>query len=333
MTNLNRILAAIILIALMSVTTNSSAQTKASVNKPVSNFRIIGYLRVSNISDGTVANVDLSKINYLNIAFINPDQDGNFSVPKGLSAVLRTAHAKNVKVLASMGGGLAPAYYSTLLLDERRNDFVNRIVKLASDNDFDGVDIDLEGDRIHTNYETFVTTLSAALKQKNKILTAAVATVYKLKYTDRALAQFDFINIMSYDKTGPWNLNNPGQHSPYEMAVSDLDYWTNTRGIAKEKLSLGVPFYGYGFGGNAPADMSFHGIIAQYPGAENMDQVAVRGGGIIYYNGIATIKNKTTLALQKCGGIMIWQLLQDASGNKSLLTLINDTVNHAKANK
>jgi GH18 family chitinase len=114
------------------------------------------------------------------------------------------------------------------------------------------------------------------------------------------------------------------------MAVSDLDYWTNTRGIAKEKLSLGVPFYGYGFGAGAPADINFKDLVKQYPGAENTDEVTVAGGGIIYYNGIPTIKNKTMLALQNAGGVMIWQLMGDDPGNKSLLNVINTTINAAK---
>jgi chitinase len=113
------------------------------------------------------------------------------------------------------------------------------------------------------------------------------------------------------------------------MAVSDLDYWTNTRGIAKEKISLGLPFYGYGFGTGAPSDISFHDLVNQYPGSENSDQVTVTGGGIIYYNGTSTIKNKTTLALKNAGGVMVWQLMQDAAGSKSLLTTINATINPA----
>jgi GH18 family chitinase len=52
----------------------------------------------------------------------------------------------------------------------------------------------------------------------------------------------------------------------------------------------------------------------------------VAGGGIVYYNGAATIKAKTTLALRKAGGVMIWQLLQDATGSYSLLTAIDSLV-------
>ncbi|HMG11384.1 MAG TPA: glycosyl hydrolase family 18 protein, partial [Mucilaginibacter sp.] len=150
-------------------------------------------------------------------------------------------------------------------------------------------------------------------------------------FSDKALAQLDFINVMSYDKTGPWNQAKPGQHSPYSMAVDDMNYWGGARGIAKEKLSLGVPFYGYGFGVNAPGSLAFSEILVAYPGSESLDQVTVAGGGIVYYNGIPTIKNKTEVALNKAGGIMIWQLRQDAKGANSLLNAINTVIKaHSK---
>jgi chitinase len=331
MTNINKVWLTVVFTIMLSGCKKSSAnvETTASNINSNSQFRIVGYLQTLNISDGSAASFDFSKINYLNIAFFNPDQNGNFSALTGLNAIVTSAHAKNVKVLASIGGGSAPAYYSTLLSESMRADFINKIMGLLSDGQLDGIDVDLEGERIDGNYEAFITELSARLKQSGKLLTAAIATAYKSQYSDKALSLMDFINVMSYDKTGPWNPANPGQHSPYDMAVSDLDYWTNSRGIPKVKLSLGVPFYGYGFGTNAPSSISFGDIVTQYPGAENTDEVTVNGGGVIYYNGLPTIKSKTSLALKKAGGIMIWQLMQDASGGNSLLNAINVTIHPA----
>ena len=221
---------------------------------------------------------------------------------------------------------MAPIYYANLLNEENRPALIQKLAQLTALYDLDGIDVDLEGERVDANYENFITGLSAVLKAKGKLLTAAVATVYKVRYTDKALAAFDFINIMSYDKTGPWRPEKPGQHAPYQMAVDDIDYWANTKGIAKDKLNLGIPFYGYGFGAGAPESMSFGKIISTYPGSENNDEVDLPGGGVIYYNGTATIKSKTQLALQHAGGIMIWQLLQDAQGDQSLLKLVNYTI-------
>lgn len=297
-----------------------------AANAQQNKFRVIGYLRLQNITGGQAARVNYSLVTHINIAFINPDSLGNFAPLPGLKAFDDSLHRLSVKVLASIGGGLAPAYYSSLLSGGNCRTFIQKLTELTAFYDLDGIDVDLEGDHVDANYESFVTGLSAALKAKGKLLTAAVATVYKDRYTDRALAAFDFINVMSYDKTGPWRPDKPGQHAPFQMAVDDIDYWATTKGIAKDKLNLGIPFYGYGFGPGAPTDMPYRRIISTYPGAESKDEVDLPGGGIIYYNGIQTIKAKTQLALQRAGGIMIWQLLQDAQGDQSLLKLVSYTI-------
>jgi GH18 family chitinase len=58
-----------------------------------------------------------------------------------------------------------------------------------------------------------------------------------------------------------------------------------------------------------------------------LDQWDLPGGRIIYYNGIPTIKQKTQLAKKEASGIMIWQLLGDASGDKSLLNAVYEEAN------
>lgn len=295
----------------------------ASTSK--SKFRVIGYLPGRGNLVTSTNLIDYNKITHLNIAFINPDSTGKLNGTENLKTVADIAHAKGVKIMASIGGGNAPAYYPAFLTGDKKTKIIADLVQLAVDSNLDGIDVDLEGGLIDANYENFVVDLSIALKRKNKLITAAIATVYKDQFTDKALAQFDFINIMSYDRTGPWNLAKPGPHAPYEMAMEDLEYWTKTRGIAKEKLSLGVPFYGYGFGGTAPESISWKSLLLQYPNVEQADELNANGG-TIYYNGIPTIRKKTSLALENAGGIMIWQLLQDTTGVQSLLTNIDEVI-------
>ena len=138
---------------------------------------------------------------------------------------------------------------------------------------------------------------------------------------------------MSYDQTGPWRPNQPGPHSTYAKAEEDLAYWLVTRRVPKEKLSLGVPFYGYCFGTTLGESMSYRDIIAKFPGSESLDMVTPESGGVIHYNGLPTIKSKTSLALKKAGGIMIWQLLHDDWGSKSLLAAIESQVQQSAKKK
>ncbi|MBA4053672.1 MAG: hypothetical protein C0490_03070 [Marivirga sp.] len=69
--------------------------------------------------------------------------------------------------------------------------------------------------------------------------------------------------------------------------------------------------------------MNFAKITETFPGAELKDEWTMPDGMILYYNGIPTMKKKTTLAREKASGIMIWQVLGDAPGKKSLLKTIS----------
>lgn len=90
-------------------------------------------------------------------------------------------------------------------------------------------------------------------------------------------------------------------------------------------MTLGVPFYGYGYGPSLESkaiSMSFDKIVNTYPDADQVDEWLLPDGKLLYYNGTPTIQQKTRLASQKASGIMIWQVLGDATGKKSLLKAI-----------
>ena len=290
-------------------------------------FKIVGYysLNAALATDQKQPAFDL--LTHINLWFLNPDSAGSFSRDlSGLIPFVKAAHKKNVKVLVSIGGGSRQDQYHRLLQDDKRRALIDSLLAKVLICGLDGVDIDLEGSDIDENYEKFVVELASALKAHNKLITAAIAIYYKDQFTDKALAQYDFVNVMSYDRTGPWQPEKPGPHSLYEHAVEDLQYFGDTRKIPPAKMILGVPFYGYGYGPEitSPAiSMDFGEIVASCPGAEVVDEWKMADGKIIYYNGIPTMKQKVALAREKASGIMIWQIEGDAAGDKSLLKVIN----------
>lgn len=293
-----------------------------------SSFKTIGYLMIDrdDLLQAVTA-IDFSKITHLNLAFVNPDSNGAIPDNTVLPPLIQLAHGHQVNVFMSIGGGDGPSWISGLLMDSKRHAFVDSILSFVAKYNLDGVDVDLEGNSIDNNYGAFISDLSKALAPGKKALSAAVGTWEGATIPDSALSLFDFINIMSYDNTGPWDPSNPGPHAPYSMAVSDLAYWGNTRGVRKERMNLGLPFYGYGFGpNNMTSTMIYSEIVSAYPGAENEDQISLSDGETMYYNGIPTIKSKTSLALNEAGGVMIWELLQDSQGATSLLSSINQTI-------
>jgi hypothetical protein len=125
------------------------------------------------------------------------------------------------------------------------------------------------------------------------------------------LDDVDFLNIMIYD------MGNP--HSPYSAAVNAIPIWCEQKGLAKEKFMLGVPFYS-----NNPDVLTYAQIVAQNPDAATQDNV-----GGYDYNGLPTITQKTNLALEQAGGIMIWEIGQDAGGSALLLSAIYELAKDA----
>ncbi|MCC9065516.1 glycosyl hydrolase family 18 protein [Flavobacterium piscisymbiosum] len=298
------------------------------VNLSVAQKKVIAYIPNWVDLNAFSSSVQYSKLTHINIAFENPDANGYLSFNSGSNTIINAAHAQNVKVFVSLGGGSVSEggairdNYFNLIKAANRTAFIQKIYDYVVAHNFDGVDMDLEGPAINSDYGGFVIALAAKLHANGKLISAALSEGYGgANVPASTFVAFDWINIMAYDATGPWQPGNPGQHSPYSMAVNQFNYWTG-RGLPASKAIIGLPFYGYGFGASANQGISYANIVAQYPGAENLDQV----GNTIYYNGIPTIKAKTTFAIQNAGGVMIWELSQDAVGSKSLLTAVNQVI-------
>lgn len=297
-------------------------------NLSMAQKKVIAYIPNWVDLNAFSSTVQYSKLTHINIAFENPDANGYLSFNSGSNTIINAAHAQNVKVFVSLGGGAVSEggairdNYFNLITSGNRTAFIQKIYDYVVAHNFDGVDMDLEGPAINSDYGGFVIALAAKLHSGGKLISAALSEGYGgANVPASTFAAYDWINIMAYDATGPWQPGNPGQHSPYSMAVNQFNYWTG-RGLPASKAIIGLPFYGYGFGASANQGISYANIVAQYPGAENQDQV----GNTIYYNGIPTIKAKTTFAIQNAGGVMIWELSQDATGAKSLLTAVNQVI-------
>ncbi|OYP38857.1 glycosyl hydrolase family 18 protein [Rhodopirellula sp. MGV] len=290
---------------------------------------VVGYLMFR----GDVAQLEqsnaLDKLTHLNLAFANPREDGTFRLPANLNEYVEAAHKANVKVLISIGGGSASENksmrqrYFDFIADDQRDSFVERLVNLVKSNHLDGLDVDLEGPAIGEDYGKFIAALASRFHGENLLLTAALSKGYGgSSVPDESLQQFDFINVMAYDATGSWAPNNPGPHSSFEFAKSNTEYWLK-RGLPKEKLVLGVPFYGRGFNKDT-GHHTYRTIVRDFPNAHDVDQV----GDVVYYNGTKTIEAKSQYVKDNgLKGIMIWEISQDTNDEHSLLGIINRTLN------
>jgi GH18 family chitinase len=289
-------------------------------------LKIIGYLptyRFSSLND-----IELERLTHLNIAFANPDVNGYLvtnDVP--IDQVVQKAHVANLDVFISLAGGASQlATWEFWLAKENRSFFINNIVNYTKQYDLQGVDVDLEWGTVNDDYSGFVLELKDSLDQYNLLMTAALPGIYRYpEVTDEALAAFEWVNLMVYDLTGPWLPSNPGPHSPYSFVINSIDYWLE-KGLEKERMTLGVPFYGYDFTNqNNVNSVTFAQMVNENQANAQLDQV-----GEIYYNGLPTITEKTILAKSELAGIMIWELGQDYFGKYSLLRRIDETMNDFK---
>jgi chitinase len=312
-------------ILLCTSCTTRTAFYGPDIYKADTSFKVVGYLASENFSQ--LDKLELDRLTYLNLAFGNPDKEGNlvFSGNDIITAV-KKGHDAKLKVYISLAGGGRPdtTIWKSLLQPKKRSAFIKKIMNFVEENNLDGVDVDIEWNllpAIGELYNPFVIELRNALHSKGKGITTALGAVGLHKAISReALLAYDFINVMVYDKTGVWRPEEPGPHSPYSYAEEAIKFWTVESEIPADRIILGVPFYGFDF--TPPARyISFEEIIEGNPANAYRDSVDMK-----YYNGIPTIVLKTQLAKSKLGGIMIWELANDAKGEMSLLRALDQTL-------
>jgi len=323
---------------LLAVTGTISAQQNAPIcacqipnGPPNSNPYMVGYLGVYKNQDWAayIKTFDFTKMTHLNLAFVNPPLckgpctaqsdmalHANASLTDdALKAIVDAAHAHGTKVLISLGGASGDKNYMQFYnaglgkeITESVNDYVMR-------HNLDGVDVDIEQPtQMGVPYTQWVKMLVAKLKPEGKLVTAAVAQYIEAGVQDEVLPLFDIVNVMIY--------------SGYDRSVTDKAWWTNNKHVPKEKLTLGIGFYGRGSG---QGGKNYSDVLAHYPNGWAVDSVGggdYQNGAVITYQGENTIARETQLGAQY-GGVMIWELSQDAPGPHSLLGVMQKNLDPA----
>lgn len=307
-------------------------------------FVAVGYVAAFKGLDPVVARTDFSHYTHVNLAFVNPASDGTVVAGDSLAcmaagggrmaslASLRVAvdtiHRAGAKVLVSLGGGTIPACsgdWAAMTWPGMREVVVRNLLALVDAEKLDGIDVDLEGavltgiDRAG-DYTPFVAALAEGLRRRGKLLTCATASYEGGMIPISSIPWFDLVNVMSYDAIGPSWGQAGSEHATLAQAQRDLALW-RARGVARDRLVLGVPFYGYGFGSYAP-NYAYRDLAAQF-GKANGDVVGERCAGCSYvtFNGLDTLRAKARLAREQGAGIMVWEVAQDTDDARLIRAL------------
>jgi chitinase len=225
------------------------------------------------------SSIDFTALSHVIHFSVVPNTDGtlnssdNSISSANSSDIISQAHAAGDKVLICVGGASTETFFQGATSNHLAA-FINNLTNFMASRGYDGIDVDWEplptsDSHVYTN---LVNGLRSALDlfPQHKLLTAA-AGAYP-PYGDPATAEylmfaslqseFDQINVMTYDLSGPYGgwvtwFNSPIYDGGYRFpstgglvptidgAVSNFVH----NGVAPGKLGVGIPFYGYVWSG------------------------------------------------------------------------------------
>ncbi|KAI8359358.1 glycoside hydrolase superfamily [Mortierella sp. GBAus27b] len=217
--------------------------------------------------------IPFDKVTHINYAFsiVTPDFRPVFETGYLLDRVVRAAHAKNVKVLMSIGGWTGSQYFSPLAATEHgRRTFIDGAIKMVKDYNLDGIDIDWEyPGRLGSACNQFDTQNDAknflillqelrgalnALPNGNKLEISLATRILPFDGPNGLLTDVreyskvvNHINIMAYDINGSWSpltgANAPFKGGDELSYVGGAQAWIEA-GFPAQQINMGVPFYG-----------------------------------------------------------------------------------------
>jgi len=237
---------------------------------------VTGYYPGWEQSSLPATNLDFSTLTQVIHFSVVPQADGgldtgaNFISPAGSAAVVSAAHAAGRKALICVGGSESESAFQGATSTTNLAGFIGNLTNFLAANNYDGVDIDWEPlpSTDLPLYTNLVIGLRSALNTfpAHKLLTVAAgayppwgdsATADYVMFANLQ-AQFDQINIMTYDLSGPYDgwvtwFNSPLYDGGYRFPSSGglvpsvegaVDNFL-TNGVSAARLGIGIAFYGY----------------------------------------------------------------------------------------
>jgi chitinase len=275
-------------------------------------FRVVGYL-----PDYRAANYDLSPAKQLTDLIVfsaQPTADGGLDLSRLKNvpwAKLRAFKTQNrVRLILCVGGWERSKHFAAVATSaEKRTAFATAAVQTCLAERLDGLDLDWEHPKDaaeQDGYGKLLADLRESFAPHGLTLSVTIAAWQKLP--KEAFAAVDSVNVMAYD--------HRGKHSTFEGATDDVKK-VLALGAPAEKIVLGLPFYGRDVA--RPSETrTYREIAAKFKLPADADEVDG-----ISFNGPATIRRKVEFARgSNLGGVMVWELGQDAAGGQSLLTAI-----------
>ncbi|MBU1445744.1 S-layer homology domain-containing protein, partial [Patescibacteria group bacterium] len=256
--------------------------------------------------------------------------------------IIRFAQSNNVEIIPTISNSFDWKVVHEFLNDsEEKKKNIARIVDKVNFFNYDGIDIDYEGllSSDKDAFTSYIRDLSAELKKHNKKLTIAI----QAKTYDKIAIYGDFgqdwkaihpyvdeFRIMTYDYG--WRGSVPRPIAPYYWVEDVIEYALDN--VPKEKIFLGVPFYGGGWSDGYFYNYTYdtiklildrYGVDFQYDPTQktnklyyvsNQDSRDVPVPHEVWFENSVSLEPKLDLVKKyDLGGIAIWRLGKEDTRN------------------
>ncbi len=227
-------------------------------------------------------NFPMSDINFENLthvayAFEIPQADGTLTnlnpkidIKNEFVKIVKNA---GKKAILSIGGESTETIsngeiFSKLTSNENlRKKFIENIAEECVDKEFNGVDIDWEFPQSNDDWNNlviFIQGLYTSLKNKNEnfTLSLAIAGGFRQSYQfDKLNPYIDWYGVMSYGYfPNENNKNTPIQNASLQDVTNNINDYIHI-GAPKNKLLMGLPFFGIVYPGILSFEFKFYGTI------------------------------------------------------------------------
>ncbi len=309
---------------------------------------VLGYYPDYDASNYPVADISYQDLTHIAHFAADPTNTGTLvnNTPIDNPALISTAHANGVRVVLCVGGWGWDAEFTSLAANATyRTNFVTSVVNLVQARGYDGVDIDWEFPSTGPDKVNFVLLsqeLRAALDVIDPSLEMSfcVGNSYTFSGFDipQLMPLYDYVCCMNYNYHGCWNAH-AGHNAPlygtgsccfHTNSVSgDLQDWVFVGGVPREKLLMGLAFYGFKYDstGSCGGDNSVCGSVKNrqvYPLGGYNDGWDVNAQVPYKYNAGSWISYSTPQSIAlKCqhvidqdyAGVLIWHIGADFYNN------------------
>jgi chitinase len=237
---------------------------------------VTGYFPAYEQATMPASNIDFTTLTHVIHFCVVPNADGSLNStandisPWNSADLVTNTHAAGAKALICVGGSQSETAFQAATSASNLPVFISNLTNFMATRGYDGIDIDWEPlpSTDARQFTNFVNGLRSALNgfSSHKLLTSAVGAYPPYGDSPTAIYamyaslqnQFDQINVMVYDLSGPYAgwvtwFNSPIYNGGYvfpgtsefvpSLDVSVSNFLNN--GVAPAKLAVSIAFYGY----------------------------------------------------------------------------------------